>query len=84
MASLQIVPTTVTVSTKIEGEPAFFTYSGTIGVTPSHGEGLSGATPTDLDDPDAYTADSGRTLTMTGPKDGGRSANGMGGTRAVG
>jgi aminoglycoside phosphotransferase (APT) family kinase protein len=34
-----------------------------------HGEGLSGATPTDLDDPDGYTADSGRTLTMTGPKD---------------
>ena len=36
------------------------------------------------DDPDDYTADSGRTLTMTGPKDGGRSAYGMGGTRGVG
>ncbi len=58
-----------------------FTHFGTIGVTPSHGEGLSGATPTDLDD---YTADPGPTLTMSGPKDGSRSANGMGGTRAVG
>ena len=34
--------------------------------------------------PDDYAAGSGRTLTMTGPKDGSRSANGMGGTRAVG
>src|SRR5215210_5697233 len=71
-------------SIKNEGEPAPFTHFGTIGVTPSHGEGLSGATPTDLGDPDDYTADPGPTLTMSGPKDGNRSANGMGGTRAVG
>ena len=40
--------------------------------------------PTDPGDPDGYTADSGRTRTLSGPKHGGRSADGMGGTRAVG
>jgi hypothetical protein len=34
--------------------------------------------------PDDYTADSGRTLTLRGPEDGSRSADGMGGTREVG
>ena len=35
LASLQIVPTTATVFTKIEGEPALFTQRGSIRVTPS-------------------------------------------------
>ncbi len=34
--------------------------------------------------PNDYTADPGPTLTMSGPKDRSRSADGMGGTRAVG
>jgi hypothetical protein len=80
----QVLLDPVPVVIESEHEPAPFTHLGTIGVTPSHGEGLSGATPIDLDDPDAYTADPGPTLTMSGPKDGNRSANGMGGTRAVG
>ena len=40
--------------------------------------------PIELDDPDDYTIDPGPTLTMSGPEDGGRSADGLGGARAVG